>query len=112
MSPFSGVATLAAAEPTQAVQAASGVFTLTWLLIALPLLGAAVLLLGGRRTDKWGHWLGVLMSAGSFVVGVVLFVGMLGQASDERVVPPAPLRLDRASGASRCRPTCASTSSR
>ena len=59
MSPFSGVATLAAAEPTQVVQAASGVFTLTWLLIALPLLGAAVLLLGGRRTDKWGHWLGV-----------------------------------------------------
>jgi NADH-quinone oxidoreductase subunit L len=84
VSPFSGVATLATAEPTQAVQVASGVFTLTWLLIALPLLGAAVLLLGGRRTDKWGHWLGVLMSAASFAVGVVLFVGMLGQSSDQR----------------------------
>ena len=33
-------------------------FGLTWLLIALPLLGAAVLLLGGRRTDRWGHLLG------------------------------------------------------
>ncbi|MEY4100981.1 MAG: hypothetical protein RLZZ567_223, partial [Actinomycetota bacterium] len=24
-------------------------------LIGLPLLGAATLLIGGRRTDKWGH---------------------------------------------------------
>ena len=32
--------------------AASGVFSATWLLIALPLVGAAVLLLGGRRTDR------------------------------------------------------------
>ena len=30
----------------------------SWLLIALPLAGAAVLLLGGRRTDRWGHLLG------------------------------------------------------
>ena len=29
------------------------------LVVALPAFGAAVLLLGGRRTDKWGHWLGV-----------------------------------------------------
>ena len=35
-----------------------------WLLIALPLLGAAVLLLGGRRTDRWGHWLGVAPPVG------------------------------------------------
>ena len=84
MSPFSGAVALAAAEPAQVVQAASGVFTLTWLLIALPLLGAAVLLLAGRRADRWGHWLGVLMSASAFVVGVVLFVGMLGQPDDGR----------------------------
>ena len=31
----------------------------TWLLVALPLAGAAILLFGGRRTDAWGHWLGV-----------------------------------------------------
>ena len=42
---------------------ASGVLSLAWLLVALPLLGAAVLLLGGRRTDAWGHWLGVAMPA-------------------------------------------------
>ena len=30
----------------------------TWLLVALPLAGAAILLFGGRRTDPWGHLLG------------------------------------------------------
>ena len=30
-----------------------------WLLIAIPLASAAVLLLLGRRADRWGHWLGV-----------------------------------------------------
>ena len=34
--------------------AATGVFRLSWLLLAFPVFGAAVLLLGGRRTDKWG----------------------------------------------------------
>ena len=30
---------------------AEGVFSLIWVLVALPLIGAAVLLLGGRRTS-------------------------------------------------------------
>ncbi|MEV4094661.1 NADH-quinone oxidoreductase subunit L [Streptosporangium saharense] len=47
-------------------------------MIALPLLGAAILLLGGRRTDRWGHLLGVVMSLASFVVAVLAFVQMLG----------------------------------
>ena len=85
MSPFSGVVTHAAdAVPTAA--AASGTFQLIWLLIALPLAGAAILLLLGRRTDKWGHWLGVLASLSSFVVAAVLFFGLLGQPSDQRTV--------------------------
>ena len=33
---------------------ASGASAYAWLLIALPLLGAAILLLGGRRTDRFG----------------------------------------------------------
>ncbi len=44
--------------------AATGVFRASWLLLAFPVFGAAVLLLGGRRTDKWGHLLGVLDVAG------------------------------------------------
>ena len=30
-----------------------------WLLVAIPLASAAILLLLGRRADRWGHWLGV-----------------------------------------------------
>lgn len=74
----------AAGEIAHAVPA-TGVFTSAWLLVALPLLGAAVLLLAGRRSDRWGHWLGVLASAASFVVGAVLLVAMLGLPAEERV---------------------------
>ena len=84
MSPFSGgLATVA--EVATATEA-TGVFALTWLLVGLPLLGAAVLLLGGRRTDRWGHWLGVLMSGGSFVVAVLIFFGMLGRSAEDRTI--------------------------
>ena len=31
-----------------------------WLLVAIPLVSAAVLLVLGRRADRWGHVLGVL----------------------------------------------------
>ncbi|MEU5957248.1 NADH-quinone oxidoreductase subunit L [Streptomyces sp. NPDC047525] len=54
------------------------------LLVAAPLLGAAVLLCGGRRLDRVGHWLGTLLAAASFVVGVVLFADMLGKGAEER----------------------------
>ena len=57
-----------------------------WLLIALPLAGAAILLLSGKRSNPWGHLLGCATSVASFVVGVVLFVDMLGRAGEERVI--------------------------
>ncbi|MFE6223933.1 NADH-quinone oxidoreductase subunit L [Streptomyces sp. NPDC057854] len=56
------------------------------LLIGAPLLGAAVLLCGGRRLDKAGHWLGTLLAAVSFVLGLALFADMLGKGADERAV--------------------------
>ncbi len=49
------------------------------LIIGLPLLGAAVLLLGGRLTDRWGHWLGVATVATSFVLGLVAFGRIAGK---------------------------------
>ena len=55
------------------------------LLVAVPLLSAAVLLLLGRRADRWGHWLGVLASTASFVVAAVLLVGLLGLPEADRV---------------------------
>ncbi|MBT2444409.1 NADH-quinone oxidoreductase subunit L [Streptomyces sp. ISL-36] len=56
------------------------------LLVAAPLLGAAVLLCGGRRLDKTGHWLGTLLAAASFVVGAVLFADMLGKGAEDRAL--------------------------
>lgn len=56
------------------------------LLVAAPLLGAAVLLCGGRRLDKAGHWLGTLFAAASFGIGVALFTDMLGRGADDRTV--------------------------
>ncbi|MGW0284188.1 NADH-quinone oxidoreductase subunit L [Streptomyces sp. NPDC003236] len=56
------------------------------LLIAAPLLGAAVLLVGGRRLDAVGHWIGTLLSATSFVLGVVLFAGLLGRDAENRTL--------------------------
>jgi NADH-quinone oxidoreductase subunit L len=77
-------AVLAAGGPQLHPQAAEGVQSVAWLLIALPLAGAAILLLSGRRTDKWGHLLGTAMSLGAFVVGVLTFVQMLGQHAEGR----------------------------
>ncbi|MFF2063707.1 NADH-quinone oxidoreductase subunit L [Streptomyces sp. NPDC058200] len=54
------------------------------LLVAAPLLGAGVLLCGGRRLDRTGHWLGTLLAAASFVIAVVLFSDMLGRTGEDR----------------------------
>ena len=55
-------------------------------LIALPLAGAAALLLGGRRTDKWGHLLGTAMSASAFGVGLYQLILMLDRPTEQRPV--------------------------
>ncbi|HWG60598.1 MAG TPA: NADH-quinone oxidoreductase subunit L [Streptosporangiaceae bacterium] len=55
-----------------------------WLLLVFPLAGACVLLLGGRRTNRWGHLLGVLMPAAAFVYAVILFFAMLGYPASQR----------------------------
>ncbi|MEU9983876.1 NADH-quinone oxidoreductase subunit L [Streptomyces sp. NPDC050856] len=56
------------------------------LLVAAPALGAAVLLCGGRRLDRAGHWLGTLLAAASFAIGAVLFFDMLGKDAGERAL--------------------------
>src|SRR3954447_662634 len=73
-----------AAGPVVHAAPADGVFTLLWVVIALPALGAVVLLLGGRRTDRWGHWLGVGTVSVSFVLSLVLFFGLVGHDSGDR----------------------------
>jgi NADH-quinone oxidoreductase subunit L len=53
-------------------------------LIALPLLGATILLLAGRRSDKWGHFLATALSASSFGVGLYQLSLMLDRPTEER----------------------------
>ncbi len=55
-------------------------------LIALPLVGAAILLLAGRRADKWGHLLATAMSAASFGVGLYQLSQMLARSTEERAI--------------------------
>jgi NADH-quinone oxidoreductase subunit L len=55
-------------------------------LIAIPLISSAVLLLTGRKANKWGHLLGTLASASSFGVGAYLFTQMLAQPAEERAM--------------------------
>ncbi|MDN3057247.1 NADH-quinone oxidoreductase subunit L [Streptomyces sp. SRF1] len=56
------------------------------LLVAAPLLGAALLLCGGRRLDGKGHYIGTLLAAASFVIGAVLFAEMLGRGEHDRAL--------------------------
>ena len=63
---------------------AEGVFSLIWLLVALPLAGAAILLLGGRRTNSWGPYLGILTVVSAAVIGFLMFLQMHSLPVDER----------------------------
>lgn len=73
-----------------------------WLLIALPAAGAAVLLLSGRRSDRWGHLLGCATALSAFAVAAVQFTQMLGRSDEGRAVteslfswvPVAGLQVD------------------
>jgi NADH-quinone oxidoreductase subunit L len=44
-----------------------------WLLVAIPLASAAILLVLGRRADRWGHWLGCLSVGVAFALGLTYF---------------------------------------
>ena len=69
---------------TDAIQPASGTASLAWLLVALPLLGAAILLLGGRRTNKFGPALATGLSWATFAVGALILIAMLGRSGEQR----------------------------
>jgi NADH-quinone oxidoreductase subunit L len=78
------------AAPLVHPSSADGAFSLLWLVIALPLLGAVILLVGGPlakgRLDKNGHLIGAALPVLSFVLSLVLFFDLLGRDSDDRQV--------------------------
>ncbi|MEV7228977.1 NADH-quinone oxidoreductase subunit L [Polymorphospora sp. NPDC051019] len=57
---------------------ATGLLSSVWLLVAIPLASAAILLLLGRRADRWGHWLGVASVGAAFVLGLTYFFQLRG----------------------------------
>jgi len=75
---------------------------LTWLLIAVPLASSLVLLIAGKRTNAWGHWVGVAAAGSTFLVGLGAFIQMLGLDAEERShavhlfswIPGGELNLD------------------
>jgi len=76
-----------AGAPSAAVMTsltAVGVQRAAWLLLAFPVAGAAILLLGGKRSNSWGHLVGVAMPVASFVYAVIAFAAMLGYPASQR----------------------------
>ena len=71
-----------------------GVFDLLWLVIAIPLLGAVLLLLVApmlrgtlqARMEKSGHLIGTGAAVGSFVLSLVLFIALVGRGAEERQI--------------------------
>ncbi|PID54111.1 MAG: NADH-quinone oxidoreductase subunit L [Micrococcales bacterium] len=78
------VAGTALAEANASVPA-SGAASLAWLLVALPLASAALLLLAGRACDSVGHWVGTAVSWSTFVVAALILFSLLGTDAHERV---------------------------
>ena len=63
---------------------AHGVQSAAWLLVALPAVSAALLLLLGKRADRWGHLLGALVPVVLFVYTVYLFFSLKGEDGNSR----------------------------
>ncbi len=72
------------AESVGPATASGAIQTSAWLLIAFPFLGAVILLLGGRRTNPWGHLFATAMSGLSALYAFALFFSIRGHAPEER----------------------------
>jgi NADH:ubiquinone oxidoreductase subunit 5 (chain L)/Multisubunit Na+/H+ antiporter, MnhA subunit len=71
---------------TAAVTPAAGPASLIWLTVAIPLVSAGFLLVAGKASNAWGHWVAIAASAASFVVTLIAFFQMMGLDSDDRVM--------------------------
>ncbi|OKL48290.1 NADH-quinone oxidoreductase subunit L [Boudabousia liubingyangii] len=76
---------LTAASNVVAPVPATGLATQAWLMIAIPLASFTFLILAGRATDKWGHWVSCAATATSMVLGLGMIIQALGLPADQRV---------------------------
>lgn len=66
------------------LQPAMGIFTLTWVLVALPLLGAFLILVFGKPLKKIAPYLAIALSSSSFLLGFIMFLQMRSRPAGER----------------------------
>ncbi|MDO5081020.1 NADH-quinone oxidoreductase subunit L [Buchananella hordeovulneris] len=64
----------------------TGAAAAAWLVIIVPLISALALLLAGRKSDKWGHWLAVAASTCSAGFSLLLAAQLLGLPAAKRVM--------------------------
>src|SRR5690242_18964133 len=62
---------------------AHGLQSIAWLLVVVPAASAAILLLGGKYVNRWGHWLGALVPAALFIYSVALFFSVKAESNRE-----------------------------
>ncbi|GAA4660670.1 NADH-quinone oxidoreductase subunit L [Gordonia humi] len=75
---------------------------LLWLIPALPAIGAAVVLIAGRRTQAWAHFLTTALVSTSAVLAIVMWIGMIGRDGPDKAatsdlyswVPVGQLQVD------------------
>ena len=67
------------------MNAAHGIQSAAWLLVLLPVLSSSVLLLAGRRSDRWGHLLGVIVPVLLFGYAVLLFFSIKSESGSGRI---------------------------
>jgi len=79
-----GIDLLSSAVPTITYAPPEGIFNYIWVLIALPALGALILLVFGNRTNSWGHYLATILPIGSFLLAAMMWLAMLARPSEER----------------------------
>jgi NADH-quinone oxidoreductase subunit L len=75
-----------AQQGRQSVIEASGIFSATWLMIAIPLFSAAILLCCGKRTDKWGHLLGCAAVIAPCLIAIGEFLKMRDRETHSRLI--------------------------
>ncbi len=81
-----GTNLLASAAPSITYAPPDGIFSYLWVILALPALGAFLLLVLGNRTNAWGHYLATVLPIGSFVLAAMMWLAMLQKPSEERGV--------------------------
>ncbi|MDR0489196.1 MAG: NADH-quinone oxidoreductase subunit L [Propionibacteriaceae bacterium] len=66
--------------------AAQGLMQWAWLLIAIPGGMAALLLIAGKVTNRFGHWLATAAPIASFILALIFFIDLLSRSVEARTV--------------------------